>query len=122
MSIKSLHTRKTLKAIEKITGSQLTLGALIFAIRESEEMNQVDFAEKKLGISKQQLCDIERGRKTISLKLAADYARKLEYPESQFVRLCLQEMINKAKLNLTVEIIPHYSKNSRSSLTLRFAH
>jgi len=103
MTIKARYTKKSLAQLEKIAGGKLTLCRLIWAIRQSEDETQTDFA-KKLDISKQQLCDIEHGRKSISPKLAASYAKKLKYPEEQFVRLCLQEMVDKAKLNITVEI------------------
>lgn len=42
MSIKSKMSQKTLKDIEKITGTQLTLGKLIWAIRRADEISQVD--------------------------------------------------------------------------------
>lgn len=102
MSIKSKHTKKALNQIQKITGEKLTLGRLIWAIRDADELTQVEFA-KKLNISKQHLCDIEHNRKSISPKLAAYYAKILGYPEDQFVRLCLQDMVDKAKINLVVE-------------------
>lgn len=98
-------TKQTLKKLEKITGGRLTLGRLILAIRLSEEMAQTDFAEK-LAISKQQLCDLEHDRKSISPKLAAKYAEKLGYSKEQFVRLCLQDMIDKAGIPLMVDIKP----------------
>ena len=102
MSIKGKYTKHSLKTLEKITGEKLTLGRLIWAIRQSDEITQVAFA-KKLAISKQQLCDIEHNRKPISPKLAAAYAERLGYPKDQFIRLCLQEMVDKAKLNIVVE-------------------
>jgi transcriptional regulator with XRE-family HTH domain len=61
------------------------------------------FAEK-LEISKQYLCDLERGRRFPSVGAAAGYARKLGYTESQFVRLCLQDMVDKEELELEVTI------------------
>lgn len=103
MNINSKITRNTLDKIEKITGGPLTLGKLIWAIRQSEEMTQVDFAEQ-LGISKQHLCDIEHGRKPVSPKLAAEYAVKLGYSEKQFIRLALQDELDRAGLPFEVEI------------------
>ncbi len=103
MNIKSTITKNTLNKIEKLSGSKLTLGRLIWAIRQSEELTQVDFADK-LGISKQHLCDIEHGRKSISPKLAAAYADKLGYSKGQFIRLSLQEMIDRDGLSFTVEL------------------
>ena len=46
----------------------LTFGDFIKNHRLGEELTQVEFA-KFLGISKQRLCDIEKNRTNISLKL-----------------------------------------------------
>jgi transcriptional regulator with XRE-family HTH domain len=102
MTIKSKMTEKTLKEIEKITG-KLTLGKLIWAIRQADEISQVDFA-KKLDITKQHLCDIEHDRKFVSPKLAAEYAEILGYSGHQFIRLALQDLVDRDGLNVHVEI------------------
>ncbi|OGO93227.1 MAG: transcriptional regulator [Coxiella sp. RIFCSPHIGHO2_12_FULL_42_15] len=96
-------TQKTLAKLEKITGAKLSLGKLIWAIRRGEELTQVDFAAQ-LGISKQQLCDIEHNRKSISPQLAAEYATKLGYSKKQFVRLALQDQLDRAGLHFNVDI------------------
>ena len=112
MSTKNEMTQQTLKLIEKITGGKLTLGKLIWAIREGEEMSQVDFA-KKLGVSKQYLCDLEHNRKTTSPKLAAEYANKLGYSKEQFIRLSLQDIVDRDGLNISVEIVSGYKRNDK---------
>jgi DNA-binding XRE family transcriptional regulator len=103
MTIKSEVTKQTLKNMEKITGCKLTLGKLIWAIRESDEMSQVEFA-KKLRISKQHLCDIEHERKSVSPGLAAIYADKLGYLPEQFIQLALQGMVDRDGLKVFVTI------------------
>ena len=103
MTIKNKVTRKTLKTLEKISGHKLTFGRLLSSIRQGEEESQISFAGK-LEISKQYLCDLERGRRFPSVGAAAEYARKLGYAESQFVRLCLQDMVDKEGLGLEVSI------------------
>lgn len=109
MSIKSKITLKTLKSMEKLTGGKLTLGKLICAIRQADEISQVEFAHK-LKITKQHLCDIEHNRKTIGPKLAAKYAAILGYSKEQFIRLALQDLVDRAGLNVQVEI---YLKNKK---------
>ena len=111
MSIKNEVTKQTLKEMEKVTGCKLTLGKLIWAIRECDEMSQVEFA-KKLGISKQHLCDIEHERKSISPGLAATYASKLGYLPEQFIQLALQGIVDRDGLRVFVEVEPR----------LNFAH
>jgi transcriptional regulator with XRE-family HTH domain len=109
MSIKSKMTTKTLKEIAKITGGELTLGKLIWSIRECEEMTQVAFAER-LGISKQHLCDLEHDRKSVSPKLAAYYAEILEYSQEQFIQLALQNTVDREGLKVRIEVEPKFSQ------------
>lgn len=103
MSTKSKVTDSTLKSIAKVTGAKLTLGKLIWAIRHSDDISQVDFATR-LNITRQHLCDIERERKFVSPKLAAQYAEILGYPTEQFIRLSLQDLVDRGGLNVQVEI------------------
>src|SRR5271170_3861846 len=95
--------KNSLRKIEKITGEKLTLGKIIWSIRKADDISQVNFASK-LKISKQHLCDIEHGRKQVSPKLAAKYAKILGYSEEQFIRLALQDLIDRDGLNVEVEI------------------
>lgn len=97
------NTQETLQYLENLMGEELTLRSLILAIRQGEELSQVEFA-KMLGISRQVLCDIEHGRRIISPKKAAEYAELLGYSKKQFVRLCLQDIIDRDHLGLIVEI------------------
>lgn len=96
-------TQETLTILENIMGEKLTLGSFVLAIRQGEELSQVEFA-KTLGVSRQVLCDIEHGRRIISPKKAAEFADLLGYSKKQFVRLCLQDMIDRDRLGLIVEI------------------
>lgn len=90
------------KFLEKLTGN-LTLGSLLAAIREGEEMSQVDFSAL-LGVSRQYICDVEHGRRFISPKAAAAFAKKLGYSPQQFVRLCLQDLVNREGLKLKIDV------------------
>ena len=100
MTIKK--TKASLDFLENLAG-KLTLGSLLLAIRESEEMTQVEFA-KLLGVSKQYLCDLEHGRRFASPKAAAEYAMKLGYSSQQFVRLCLQDLVDRDGLGLIIDV------------------
>src|SRR5438045_2930873 len=103
MTIKRKMTQKTLKSIQKITGTKLTLGKLIWAIRQTDDISQIDFADT-LKITRQHLCDIEHGRKAVSPRLAAKYAETLGYPKEQFIRLSIQDLLDREGLNVQVEI------------------
>jgi len=61
---------EAMKFLEKLAGEELTLSSLLTAVRQGEEMSQVEFA-KLLGVSRQYLCDIEHGRRTVSPKSVA---------------------------------------------------
>lgn len=95
-------TKDSLNFLSTLSG-ELSLGSLLLAIRQGEEMTQVDFA-KLLGVSKQYLCDLERGRRYASPKSAAEYANKLGYSSEQFVRLCLQDLVNRDGLNFIIDV------------------
>ena len=92
----------SMKFLESLVGA-LTFGGLIEAMRQTEEMSQVDFAEK-LGISKQHLCDIEKGRKFVSPQRAAKFAKILGHSEQSFVALALQDVVNQGGLKLKVSV------------------
>lgn len=94
-----------MRFLESVSGGPLTLGDLLLSIRLGEETSQADFA-RQLGISRSHLCDIEKGRKTLSVRRAAQFARTLGYSEAQFARLALQEMVEDAGLKLTVQVTP----------------
>ncbi len=89
--------------LERIVGGQITLGAFIEAIRQGEEMTQAELAGK-LGITKSHLCDIERGRKLVSPERASRFAELLGYSSDQFVRLALQDAVDRAGLPYKVEV------------------
>lgn len=94
-----------MRFLESVTGGPLTLGDLLLSIRLGEETSQADFAQQ-LGLSRSHLCDIEKGRKAVSLRRAVQFAHALGYSEAQFARLALQGMVEEAGLNLTVQVTP----------------
>lgn len=89
------------KFLDKLVGP-LTLTNLLLAHRQGEEMSQAEFA-RVLGISKSHLSDLECGRKAISPDRAARFARALELSEAQFVRLALQDIVDRAGLRFKVQ-------------------
>ena len=95
-------TSDTAKFLKRLVGD-LTLGSLLASIRQGEEMSQVEFA-KLLKVSRQYICDIEHGRRFISPKAAAAFAKRLGYSPQQFVRLCLQDLVDRDGLKLKIEV------------------
>lgn len=92
-----------MKSLEKIAGESLSLGSAIRAIRVCDEMTLVNFA-KKLKITTSHLCDIEKRRKTVSPERAARFAKILGYSAEQFVRLALQDLLDKQDIHMQVSV------------------
>ncbi len=95
--------RDTTRFLETLSGGPLTFGGLLAAIREAEEMTQVDFAAK-LGVSRSHVCDIEKGRKVVGAARAARFAKILGYSPESFVALALQAQVHEAGLKLNVSV------------------
>ena len=102
---------KAMKFLENLTGGPLTLGGLIWSIREGEEMSMTSFAEL-LGISRSHLNDIEKGNKAVSPQKAVEYAKILGYSELQFVRFALQDLLNRYDLPYSVELSKRKGKRA----------
>jgi len=105
IEVHPMSTKKksdAMQFLENLVG-ELTFGGLIEAMCQAEEMSQVDFA-KKLGISKQHLCDIEKGRKFVSPERAAKFAKILGHSEKSFVALALQDIVDQGGLKLKVSV------------------
>lgn len=85
-------------------GCTITLSKLLTEIREKSGKSRLAFADA-LGISTQRLANIEQGKARVLPKHAAHYAKVLRQSEEQFVRLALQDMIDKDGLdyNLVLE-------------------
>lgn len=97
------HSKKAMSVLEKLAGEKLTLAGLLISIRKGEELTQTHFAEI-LGISRQYLCDIEHGRRFVSPKAAESFAQKLGYSSEQFIRLCLQDMVDREGIHMIVSV------------------
>src|SRR5476649_1315558 len=95
-------TNASLNFLESLSG-KLTLGSFLLAIRQGEDMTQIEFSSL-LGVSKQYLCDLEHGRRFVSPKAAAEYAKKLGYSSQQFVKLCLQDLVDRDGLDLIIDV------------------
>ncbi|MDX2145856.1 MAG: helix-turn-helix transcriptional regulator [Rhodospirillaceae bacterium] len=84
-----------------LLGRPLSLGQALTGLRELHGLSQTALARMS-GLSKQHVCDIEKGRRFVSPVKAAALARKLGHPESYFVRLALQDSINQGGLKYKV--------------------
>ena len=64
----------------------------------------LDAFAKLLGVSRQHLCDIEKGRRRVSPARAAKWARVLGYSETMMAQLALQYMVEEAGLRMKVSV------------------
>jgi DNA-binding XRE family transcriptional regulator len=83
-------------------------GPLSFAVfmrsaRTSMDLTQEEFG-KKLGISRANVCDIEKGRHLVSTELAVKVARKAGLPEKLALQACLQDQVRKAGSEALVKV------------------
>ena len=99
MSTKSEASR----FLEKLNGGPVTLGGFLEAVRLGEELTHPELA-KKLKISKSHLNDIEKGRKAVSPDRAARFAKVLGYSQARMVKLALQDLVNRSRLKLHVDV------------------
>ncbi len=91
-----------IESLEKKLGP-MSVGLFIKSFREADGISQTEYA-RKLGISRANLCDIEKGRKQISPERAAKLADRLGVPEAVLIQLALQDSLRAAKLDYTVEL------------------
>ena len=81
----------------------MTLGRMLWSLRACDEISQSEFA-RRLGVSRSHLCDVEKGRKVVSPERAAAWAKILGFPATVFVKLALQEQLDKAGVKMSVEV------------------
>lgn len=96
--------RSAKEVLEELDGP-LTFGRMLNGFRLSEEASLADFA-KKLGVSRQHLCDVEQGRRSVSIERAAAWARALGYGEGQFMELALEQQARAAGLDVQITVRP----------------
>lgn len=79
----------------------LSFGDFLRSYRLGEEMTQAELA-KLLGISKSRVCDLEKDRFNVSIKLAKEIAEALDVPPEWLVKLTLQHQLKQSEVNLKV--------------------
>jgi len=100
-----MTTKKSInakQAIRKVTGP-ISFAEMLYSFRAANEISQVAFAEM-LSISKQDLCNIEKGRKLVSVDRAKSFAEALGMPVKTFAKYALQDQLIAAGIIGEVEI------------------
>lgn len=84
-----------------------SFGEILESVRICDEISQVELA-RKMGISRQDLCNIEKGRTQVSIERAVKFSKVLGYGELSFVSYVVQDLMAKAGLDVEVS----FSKKS----------
>lgn len=95
-------TKSYFEKLEKQYG-RLTFGSMLKALRLSDETSQTAFA-KKLGLSVQNLNDLEKGRRIPTASRAAKIAKKLHLPELGLIQLAIRDSLNKEGFDYQVKL------------------
>ena len=77
----------------------MTIARYVRAFREDEEVSQTQFA-KKLGLSRANLCDLEKGRKAITPDRAAKIARRMGVAEEHLIQLAIDDSLRAANFRI----------------------
>ena len=97
-----MTTKSYFEKLEKRYGT-LTFGEMLKAWRDSEDISQTAFA-KKIGLSVQNLNDLEKGRRIPTPSRAAGIAKKLGLPEKGMIQLALRDSLSKEGFKYDVKL------------------
>lgn len=102
MTIERNKIKFGLKDLQKHRGP-MTFGRLLVSYRASSDLTQVELADK-LGLSKGNICDLEKERKVPSPAKAEEIAKKLGELPQYWVEVAVQDMLRSQDLDYVVKI------------------
>jgi transcriptional regulator with XRE-family HTH domain len=82
------------KAIEQSLGDDFNLGTFIKGLRQCENIKSIDLAEK-LGISRQELSQIEKNKANVSPKRAKEIAEAMGLYPGIFIELAVRDSLKR---------------------------
>lgn len=101
-----MNTKDTLRsaadAIREIK-RHLYFGEMVRSLRMCEAISQAAMA-RKIGISRQYLCNIESGEKTCPIAIAVKLANELGHPVDFFLSRLMEDQLYMEGLNYKVEL------------------
>ncbi len=89
--------------LNEINKGPSTFGHLLSSLRAADEVSQTALA-RKLGVSRGLICDIEKGRRTISIVLALKIAKVMGYSEKVILKRVLEDQLKSAKAHFKIKI------------------
>ena len=94
--------KRLLPILEKELGP-VNFAMFVRVARTTLDLTQVQMA-KKLGIAPGTLCDLEKGRQSVSVKFAVKIAKAAGLPIEPAVEKCLQDQLEKAGIKKQVKL------------------
>lgn len=91
-------------AVSVLKNKKFSVGKLFKALRLCDELSQTELA-KKLNISRQELCDIENDRKSLSIERVVSLAKAVDYPVDLFVRYHFKQQLQRVGLKWDIELV-----------------
>ena len=104
---KSKKSKKSLKSgTEKLKAlfGEFSFGDYLMSFRKGENLTQTELA-KKLKISRQNLCDLEKSRVIPSLERAEKIAKLLGESELFYIEAAMRDFLKRKHKNLSLKII-----------------
>lgn len=101
-----MNTKKksdTISFLDSLRGGPLTFGGLLRSTRLCDEISQAELA-RLMHMSRSHLCDIENGRRTVSVEKAAEFAKVLGYSAPQFIATLIEDQLRTAGMPFVVEL------------------
>ncbi len=97
---------EAMQLLETIAGEEFTFATMMRVLRQRKEMTQEQFG-KLLGVQKAYICDIERGRRNITIDQAIKFAGKLEDVVStkQFIEMAVSYQLKKNGLDYDAVLV-----------------
>lgn len=98
-----MNTDRKFKARLEAEIGPLSFALFMRAARTTLSLTQEEFG-KKLGLSRANICDIEKGRHLVSTDLAVKVAKKAGLSEKLALQACLQDQVRKAGSEALVKV------------------
>jgi transcriptional regulator with XRE-family HTH domain len=77
---------------------KMTLGNTMRAFRETEEIPLSTLA-RRLGVTRQFLCDVENDRKNVGVPFIRKFANELGFSPEAFIRIYVRDLLRKGGLS-----------------------
>ena len=89
--------------LDKLTQDKISISSTIRALREASHISQSTLAQK-LGVSRSVMCDIENGRRIVSIETAMKIAKELHSSTNGLIALAIEDMAKRSGIKFKMQI------------------